>query len=115
MRRLRVATPDADLPAQSLSGGNQQRWCWRDGSRRTPRILILNGPTVGVDVGSKADIHAIIAGLAAEGMGVIVISDDLPELLAACDRILVMQSGRMTEAIPRADADENMLAARLAG
>ena len=115
VRRLRVATPDAELPAQSLSGGNQQKVMLARWLARTPRILILNGPTVGVDVGSKADIHAIIAGLAAEGMGVVVISDDLPELIAACDRILVMQSGRMTEAIPRADADENMLAARLAG
>jgi simple sugar transport system ATP-binding protein len=112
---LHVVAPDADLPAQSLSGGNQQRVMLARWLARTPRILILNGPTVGVDVGSKADIHAIIAGLAAEGMGVIVISDDIPELLAACDRILVMQSGRVIEEVARADAEENALAARLAG
>ena len=115
VRRLHVVTPDADLPVSSLSGGNQQRVMLARWLARSPRILLLNGPTVGVDVGSKADIHAIIAQLAADGMGVIVISDDIPELLAACDRILVMQSGRMTEDIPRAAAEENALAARLAG
>ena len=82
---------------------------------RAPRILILTGPTVGVDVGSKAEIHGIIARLASDGMGVLVISDDIPELLAACDRILVMQSGRVTEQVARAAVDEYSLAARLAG
>ncbi|HKN09128.1 MAG TPA: ATP-binding cassette domain-containing protein, partial [Pseudomonadota bacterium] len=115
VRRLHVVTPDPGLPVSSLSGGNQQRVMLARWLARTPRILVLNGPTVGVDVGSKADIHAIIAQLAAEGMGVIVISDDIPELLAACDRILVMQSGRVTEEIARAAAEENALAARLAG
>ena len=115
VRRLHVVTPDADLPVSSLSGGNQQRVMLARWLARSPRILLLNGPTVGVDVGSKADIHAIIAQLAAGGMGVIVISDDIPELLAACDRILVMQSGRMTQDIPRAAAEENALAAWLAG
>ncbi len=115
VRRLHVVTPDAGLPASSLSGGNQQRVMLARWLARTPRVLILNGPTVGVDVGSKADIHAIIARLAAEGMGVIVISDDIPELLAACDRILIMKSGRMTEEVARAEAEENNLAHRLAG
>ncbi len=115
VRRLHVLTQDADLPASSLSGGNQQRLMLARWLARAPRILILNGPTVGVDVGSKAEIHAIIARLASDGMGVIVISDDIPELLAACDRILVMQSGRVTEQVARAAVDEDSLAARLAG
>ena len=115
VRRLHIVTPDFGLPVSSLSGGNQQRVVLGRWLARSPRILLLNGPTVGVDVGSKADIHAIIAKLAADGMGVIVISDDIPELLAACDRILVMQSGRVTEDIPRSAAEENALAARLAG
>ena len=114
VRRLHVVTPDANLPVSSLSGGNQQRVMLARWLARSPRILLLNGPTVGVDVGSKADIHAIIARLAADGIGVIVISDDIPELLAVYDRILVMQSGRVTEDIPRAAAEENALAARLA-
>jgi simple sugar transport system ATP-binding protein len=115
VRRLHVLTPDAELPASSLSGGNQQRLMLARWLARAPRILVLNGPTVGVDVGSKAEIHAIIARLAADGMAVIVISDDIPELLAACDRILVMQSGRVTEQVARAVVNEDSLASRLAG
>ena len=60
-------------------------------------MLVLNGPTVGVDVGSKAEIHGIIRDLAGRGLGVLVISDDLPELLATCHRILVMKEGRITD------------------
>jgi simple sugar transport system ATP-binding protein len=115
MRNLHIGSPDPELPASSLSGGNQQRVVLARWLARAPRILILNGPTVGVDVGSKADINAIIARLAAEGMGIIVISDDIPELLAACDRILIMQSGRMTDEVARKDIDEQSLAARFAG
>ena len=113
--RLRLVTPNAELPASSLSGGNQQRVVLARWLARAPRILILNGPTVGVDVGSKADIHGIIARLAAEGIGVIVISDDIPELLAVCDRILVMQSGRTTDEVARSAVTEQSLATRLAG
>jgi simple sugar transport system ATP-binding protein len=112
--RLRLVTPNAELPASSLSGGNQQRVVLARWLARSPRILIFNGPTVGVDVGSKADIHSIIARLATEGMGVIVISDDIPELLAVCDRILVMQSGRTTDEVAWSAVTEQSLAARLA-
>ncbi|WP_181703565.1 sugar ABC transporter ATP-binding protein [Chthonobacter albigriseus] len=114
VRRLKVATPSTALPVQSLSGGNQQRVVLARWLAINPRILILNGPTVGVDVGSKADIHAIIADLAREGLGVIVISDDLPEVLAACHRILVMREGRIIEEVGRDSADEDTLAHRLA-
>jgi simple sugar transport system ATP-binding protein len=114
VRRLRVATPSTDLPVRSLSGGNQQRVVLARWLATKPRVLILNGPTVGVDVGSKADIHAIVAALAREGMGVILISDDLPEVLAACHRILVMREGRVVEEVARAEATEDELAHRLA-
>lgn len=90
---LQIVAPDVSVPVQSLSGGNQQRvligrWLTID-----PRLLILHGPTVGVDVGSKDTIFRIIQKLAEDGMGVIIISDDLPELLQNCDRILVMRRG----------------------
>jgi simple sugar transport system ATP-binding protein len=114
LARLRVRTPDPDAPVRSLSGGNQQRVVLARWLARAPRVLILNGPSVGVDVGSKAEIHAIISDLAAQGLGVIVISDDLPELLATCHRILVMVEGRAVEDIARADATEEGLARRLA-
>jgi len=115
VRQLQVRTPNANLPVQSLSGGNQQRVVLARWLARAPRVLILNGPTVGVDVGSKAEIHDIIARLANAGMGIIVISDDLPEILAACDRILVMQAGRVVEEVAGDTVDEDHLAARLAG
>lgn len=96
VKRLQIATPDVDRPVQSLSGGNQQRVLIGRWLAIKPRILILHGPTVGVDVGSKDIIYRIIQSLATEGMGVILISDDLPELLQNCDRILLMKKGRIS-------------------
>ncbi|MCA8932928.1 MAG: sugar ABC transporter ATP-binding protein [Rhodospirillaceae bacterium] len=111
--KLKVLTPSAELPVQSLSGGNQQRVVLARWLATNPKILILNGPTVGVDVGSKAEIHAIIAGLADSGIGIIVISDDIPEILGACARILVMRAGRITDEVSgEVSADD--LALRLA-
>jgi simple sugar transport system ATP-binding protein len=93
IERLAIKTPSPDLPVSSLSGGNQQRVVLARWIAAHPRLLILNRPTVGVDVGSKSGIHDIIMELAAEGVGVIVVSDDLPELMRVCDRILVMRNG----------------------
>lgn len=96
IREMTIATPTGDRPVTQLSGGNQQRvvigrWLLND-----PRLLILNGPTVGVDVGSKAGIHRKIRELArARGLGVLMISDDLPELVENCNRILVLHRGRL--------------------
>ncbi len=78
-----------------------------------PKILIMNGPTVGVDVGSKAEIHQIIRDLARQGIGVIIISDDLPELLQNCCRILVMRKGRVLEELPTEGLSEADLTHRL--
>ncbi|MCU0908618.1 MAG: sugar ABC transporter ATP-binding protein [Rhodobacteraceae bacterium] len=114
LTRLRVKAPNPDAPVRSLSGGNQQRVVLARWMARSPRVLILNGPSVGVDVGSKAEIHAIIAELAAQGLGVIVISDDLPEVLSTCHRILVMKAGRMVEDIPGGSLNDTELAHRLA-
>jgi simple sugar transport system ATP-binding protein len=96
VKRLQIATPDVDRPVQSLSGGNQQRVLIGRWLAIQPKILILHGPTVGVDVGSKDIIYRIIQSLAAEGMSVILISDDLPELLQNCDHILLMKKGRIS-------------------
>jgi simple sugar transport system ATP-binding protein len=114
LKRLSVKTPDPDLPVRSLSGGNQQRVVLARWMARSPRVLILNGPSVGVDVGSKAEIHAIIASLAAQGLGIIVISDDLPEVLSTCHRILVMKGGRLVDELASLDTTETDLAHRLA-
>lgn len=112
--RLRIVAPDAEAPVQSLSGGNQQRVVLARWLATAPKVLVLNGPTVGVDIGSKADIHAVVARLSADGMGVIVISDDIPEVLGTCHRILVMKAGRIVEEIAGGSLSEGDLARRLA-
>lgn len=114
LQRLKVKAPDIEAPVKSLSGGNQQRVALARWLARAPRVLILNGPSVGVDVGSKSDIHDIVRDLARSGLGVIVISDDLPELLAVSHRILVMKSGRVTDEIAGGSIDETELGHRLA-
>ena len=98
---MAIATPTGDRPVTQLSGGNQQRVVIGRWLLQQPRLLILNGPTVGVDVGSKAGIHATIRGLARErGLGVLMISDDVPELAANCNRILLMHRGRLVAELP---------------
>ena len=93
---LQIATPDIEKPVQSLSGGNQQRVLIGRWLAIDPRVLILHGPTVGVDVGSKDIIYRIMQSLSERGIGIVLISDDLPELLQNCDRILMMSKGRVT-------------------
>jgi rhamnose transport system ATP-binding protein len=104
--RLAIRTPSVDLAVAKLSGGNQQKVMLSKWLNTNPAILILDEPTRGVDVGSKAEVHAIIGELAAEGIGVIVISSDLPEVLALSDRVLVMREGRQMAILDRAEADQ---------
>ncbi|URI06440.1 sugar ABC transporter ATP-binding protein [Aquincola tertiaricarbonis] len=115
VQELRIATPNVDLPVQSLSGGNQQRVLIGRWLTIAPRLLLLHGPTVGVDVGSKDTIYKVIQSLSAKGMGLLVISDDLPELLQNCDRILVMRNGRIAaEYAADAVQEEQLVDAMLA-
>ncbi|TRW45875.1 sugar ABC transporter ATP-binding protein [Georgenia yuyongxinii] len=95
--RLRIKAPNVQAPVRSLSGGNAQRVVLAKWLARRPKVLMLNGPTVGVDVGSKSEILDILRAQAAEGMGVIVISDDAPELVASCHRVLVVRHGRVVD------------------
>jgi simple sugar transport system ATP-binding protein len=106
---LAIATRDPSLPVRTLSGGNQQkvvlaRWLAND-----LKVLILNGPTMGVDIGSKYDIHALIRRLAAQGLAVIMVSDDLPEVLACASRIVVMQNGAFAQELDPASTTESKL------
>jgi len=110
---LRIKTSDPGLPAKTLSGGNQQRIVLAKWLASKPRLLILNGPTVGVDVGSKGELHTMMKELAGAGMGLLVISDDLPELLQTCNRILLMRHGSISEEILPQETDENQLTAKL--
>ena len=102
---LRVKTPGLDEPIENLSGGNQQKVLLGRWLLTRPKILILDEPTRGVDVAAKAEIHALIARLTAEGTAVLMISSELPEILAMSHRIMVMQQGRVAGILERAAAD----------
>ncbi|WP_414731843.1 sugar ABC transporter ATP-binding protein [Amycolatopsis mediterranei] len=106
VRELRVRTPSMEQEVRKLSGGNQQKAVLARWLARRPKLLILDEPTRGVDVGAKAEIYRIIDGLAAEGIALLVISSDLPEVLTLADRILVMRAGRLAGEIGREDATE---------
>lgn len=110
---LRIKTNNPELPVNSLSGGNQQRVVLAKWLADNPRLLILNGPTVGVDIGSKTELHNIIKELARQGMGIIIVSDDIPEVMNTCNRILLMKRGRIVEEMQTADITESMLSAKL--
>lgn len=114
LEKLKIAAPSAETPVKNLSGGNQQRVVLARCLATSPKILILNGPTVGVDVGSKAEIHAIVRSLATQGVAVLVISDDIPELLHMCNRIFLMRDGRLVQEMD-GTADERELIEKLAG
>jgi inositol transport system ATP-binding protein len=105
-QRLRVRTPDLEEPVLNLSGGNQQKVLIARWLMTKPRILILDEPTRGIDVGAKAEIHKLITELAGQGVAVMMISSEMPEVLGMSDRILVMHEGRMTGIVDRKDANQ---------
>ncbi|HUV15314.1 MAG TPA: sugar ABC transporter ATP-binding protein [Pelolinea sp.] len=113
IEKLNVKTPSGKLPAKSLSGGNQQRLVLAKWLAQNPKILILNGPTVGVDVGSKSEIHELVLTLARQGMGILMISDDIPELMQTCNRILLMRRGKIVNEFIREKTTEEELAKEL--
>jgi L-arabinose transport system ATP-binding protein len=92
---LAIRTPSVDQNAMYLSGGNQQRVVIAKWLATKPKILIVDEPTRGVDIGAKAELHALLRDLAAEGMAILMISSDMPEVLTVSDRILVMHQGRL--------------------
>jgi ABC-type sugar transport system ATPase subunit len=114
-RVLRVRPPDIDAPVAGLSGGNQQKVVLARWLAARAKILILDEPTRGVDVGAKAEIHALIGELAAKGAAVLVISSELPELLNLSSRILVLREGRLVGDMPGAGATQDRLLRLMAG
>ncbi len=105
---MRIATPTGEKPVGQLSGGNQQRVVLARWLMTGAKVLVLNGPTVGVDVGSKAGIHQHIRELAAKsGLAVLMISDDVLELVQNCNRILMMHKGRLVEDFDCADVTDD--------
>ncbi len=107
--RLRIKTPSLEAPVSSLSGGNQQKVVLGRWLARRPKVLILDEPTRGIDVGAKAEIYRLITELAAEGMALLVISSEMPELLGLADRILVMAGGRVVAELGRREASEERI------
>lgn len=106
---LNVRTPDVEKKLGELSGGNQQKVILARWLASAPKVLILDEPTKGIDVGAKFEIYQIICNLAKQGIGVIVISSELPEIMGVCDRILVMCQGHITGEVMREDATDQKL------
>lgn len=106
---LRIRAASLDAPVSSLSGGNQQKVAFAKCLMSEPKVLILDEPTQGIDVGAKREIYEIIDDLARSGVAIIVISSDMPELLALSDRILAMRHGRIVGELQRHEASEESL------
>ena len=112
--RLAIKAPSVADPVASLSGGNQQRVLLARVLAPRPEVIVLNNPTVGVDIGSRAEIHDRIRAVADEGTALLVISDEPAELLAVCDEIIVIRAGRIAEDARSEDLDETALWAMIA-
>ena len=96
VEKLRIVLRSINQPVRELSGGNQQKVVISKWLLSQPKIMILDEPTRGIDIGAKSEVHRLMGELAAQGMAILMISSELPEVLAMSDRILVMREGRMT-------------------
>jgi ribose transport system ATP-binding protein len=113
--KLNIRTPHLRQKAMFLSGGNQQKVVLAKWLALQPRVLIMDEPTRGIDVGAKAEVHALMSQLAQAGMGIIMISSELPEILGMSDRILVMHEGRVAAILDRAEATQEEIMAYASG
>jgi ABC-type sugar transport system ATPase subunit len=113
IRDLAVKCAGPDAPGGSLSGGNQQKIALARWLATRPKLLILDEPTQGVDIGAKSEIHKIIRRLAQEGLAVILISSDLPEVIGMSDRIGVMAHGTLRTILPGGSDPHTVMAAAL--
>jgi rhamnose transport system ATP-binding protein len=114
-RRLRLRARSVRQPARDLSGGNQQKVVLAKWLATRPKALILDEPTRGIDVGAKAEVHRLMGELAASGLAILMISSELPEILAMSDRILTMREGRLVAQFDRAEATQERIMAAAAG
>lgn len=115
VNRLNIRTPSLEQKTVFLSGGNQQKVVVAKWLASGPRVLIMDEPTRGIDVGAKAEVHALMSQLAQEGVGIIMISSELPEILGMSDRILVMSEGRVVAILDREDATQEAIVAYASG
>jgi ribose transport system ATP-binding protein len=98
-KRLGVRMGGIDMPVSSLSGGNQQKVAIAKQLAVNPKVILMDEPTRGIDVGAKSEIHRLLRDLARSGIGIVVISSELPELLGLCDRVLVIREGSVAGAV----------------
>ena len=113
--RLRIRTSSVDTPVEQLSGGNQQKTMLAKWLNSEPTVLILDEPTRGIDVGAKAEVHQIIESLAKSGIAIVLISSDLPEVIAMSDRVLVMREGHQVGIFAGSEATEERIVAAAVG
>jgi rhamnose transport system ATP-binding protein len=113
--RLDVRAPSLEVPVAQLSGGNQQKVVVGKWLAARPRVLIMDEPTRGIDVGAKAEMHRLMDGLASEGLAILLISSELPELLGMCDRVVVMHRGRLAGVLSRQEATQERVMALATG
>jgi ribose transport system ATP-binding protein len=113
--KLNVRTPHLRQKAMFLSGGNQQKVVVAKWLAAQPKVLIMDEPTRGIDVGAKAEVHALMSRLAQAGIGIIMVSSELPEILGMSDRILVMSEGRVATILDRAEANQETIMAYASG
>jgi ABC-type sugar transport system ATPase subunit len=114
-RELRVKAASIETAVGTLSGGNQQRVVLARWLARRPRVLMLDEPTRGVDIGAKAEIYRLVREVAAHGVAVLLISSELPEVLGLSDRVLVMREGHLVGELANADATEQNVMALATG
>ena len=109
MKQLSIKAANASVPTETLSGGNQQKVMLGKWLAPKPKVLLLDEPTRGVDVGAKAEVHRLIRELASQGLATLLISSELPELLSLSDRIVVMRQGKVSGELNGNDATQEKL------
>ena len=114
-KRLRIKTPSLDQKIVNLSGGNQQKAVIARWLLNNPKILFLDEPTQGIDIGAKNEIYSIIEELAANGVSVVVVSSEMQETIGSRDRVLVMYEGRITGELSHAEISQEVLMTYMSG
>jgi ABC-type sugar transport system ATPase subunit len=115
VQSLRVRTPSIEQKVLNLSGGNQQKVVIAKWLALHPKILIMDEPTRGIDIGAKAEVHGLMHQLAADGVAILMISSELPEILGMSDRVLVMRQGRIAGELARSEATQEAIMALATG
>lgn len=115
VERLRIKVSDIDAPLKSLSGGNQQKVIMARCLQVSPKLLVLDEPTRGIDLGARAEIYELLRNLASDGLSILAVSSELDEILQISDRVLVMHAGELSADMPRAEATEQRVIAAATG